>query len=163
MRALRYIAIFMVILVVFTLLLTGYFFLTASVSITAFDAKGVQAADVPEEFQRIKTSVEEETFMGTLFGTKEIGEAEDYVLITYTLRVSNQCLVSIDMIEVQVVPDPADVLQLGDSAVHFLKAKTEGEVTATILAPKTSHAVRELIVTYYVWGVSFSIKETYGG
>lgn len=163
MRALRYIAIFMVILVVFTLLLTGYFFLTASVSITAFDAKGVQAADVPEEFQRVKTSVEEETFMGTLFGPKEIGEAEDYVLITYTLRVSNQCLVSIDMIEVQVVPDPSDVLQLGDSAVHFLKAKTEGEVTATILAPKTSHAVRELIVTYYVWGVSFSIKETYGG
>ncbi len=162
-RVLRLVAIFMVILLVFTLLLTGYLFLTASVTIAAFKAEGAQAADMRTEFERIKASVEEESFRGTLFNAQNIGEAEDYVFITYTLRISNQCLVPIDMIEVQVVPETTDVLQLGEDTLHSLGPKSEGDITATILAPKTSHAVRELIVTYYVWGISFTIRETYGG
>lgn len=162
MRILRGIGIFMIILVVFTLLLVGYFFLTAEVSIVGFKTEGVQAADVPETFEKIKTSVEDNTFQGTLFQSGTIGPAENYALITYTVTLSNQCLVPIDMIEVQVVPEPTDVLQVGDHAEHYLQAKSQGDVTATLLMPKDSHTVREIIVTYYVWGVSFSIKETYG-
>jgi hypothetical protein len=163
LRSLKYIAIFMVILVVITLLLVGYFFTTASVSIAAYGATGRQCADSPEEFERIKASLAEETFIGTRFSNMPIGNAEEYALITYTLRLSNQCLVPIDMIEIQVVPLPTDVLQLGDGETHSLQAKTTGDFTATILVPKDSHSVRELIVTYYVWGVSFQLKATYDG
>lgn len=163
MRALKVTAILMVVLVVLALLLVGYFFLTAQVSIVAYDAKGVQASQQVQEFDKIKASVEDGTFMGTLYGKPELGNAEDYALITYTLRLSNQCLVPIDMIEVQVVPQPGDILQLGDQTVHALNPKTQGDVSATVLVPKDSHSVRELIVTYYVWGVSFSLKTTYGG
>ncbi|MEA5146468.1 MAG: hypothetical protein VB041_10585 [Candidatus Limiplasma sp.] len=67
------------------------------------------------------------------------------------------------MIEVQVVPNASDVLQIGDLSVRHLEAKSQGDVTATILTAKDSHTIRELIVTYYVWGISFSIRETYGG
>ncbi len=161
MRALKYIAIFMTILVVVTLLLVGYFFATASVSIVAYRAKGIQCADIPERFEQIKTSVEEATFVGTRFAMEPLGEAEEYALITYTVRLSNQCLVPIDMIEIQITPQNGDVLQLGNPEIHSLKAKTQGDFTATILAPKGSHSIRELIVSYYVWGVSYSIKELY--
>lgn len=163
MRALKWIALFMMALVVVLLLVVGYFFATANVSIAAFKASGSQAAANPERFEALKASVEDETFYGTLFGTEKIGEAEDYVFLTYTLRIDNQCLVPIDMIEVQVVPEPTDVLQMGETAVHSLNPKSQGDVTATLLAAKETHGVRELIVTYYVWGVSFTINETYKG
>ena len=162
-RALKYIAIFMTILVVVTLLLVGYFFATASVRIVAYGAQTKQCAEDQAEFDQIKAAVKDETFVGTRFSYEEMGEAQDYALITYTVRLSNQCLVPIDMIEIQVVPDPNDVLQLGNNKIHSLNAKTQGEFTATILTPKGSHTVRELLVTYYVWGVSFEIKETYLG
>jgi hypothetical protein len=163
LRFLKIAAIFMVALVVLTLGLVGYFYGTANVSIAAYRAEGFQATERPELFESVKSAVANGTFEGTLFQTGALGEAADYAFITYTLRLSNQCLVPIDTIEVQVVPDAKDVLQIGDLAVHSLDAKSQGDITATILTAKDSHSVRELIVTYYVWGVSFSIRETYGG
>ena len=161
MRALKYIAIFMVILVVIALLLVGYFFATASVSIAAYGANGRQCAEEPETFAKIKDAVEDGTFTGTRFSYDALGNAEDYALITYTVRLSNQCLVPIDMIEIQVVPNPTDILQLSDPEIRYLNPKSLGDFTATILVPRESHSVRQLIVTYYVWGISFNIQATY--
>lgn len=161
MRALKFIAMLMAILLVLSLIFVGYFFLTANVSIVAFKAQGVQATEVTERFEGIRASVANRTFRGTYFSISPLEDAEKYALITYTLRISNDCLVPIDTIEVQVVPHPDDVLQLGDHAVYSLPPKSQGDITATILTLKGSHSVRELLVTYYVWGVSFTIQETY--
>jgi len=155
--------IVMIALVVLSLALVGYFFATAKVSIAAYKAEGIQATERADLFGQIKQQVAQNAFQGTLFQTGPLGEADQYALITYTLRLSNQCLVPVDMVEVQVVPDPKDVLQIGDLTVHSLEAKSQGDITATILTAKDSNSIREMIVTYYVWGVSFSIRETYGG
>ena len=163
LRILKAAMIFMIALVVLSVALVGYFFATAKVSISAYSANGVQASAKAELFEQIKDAVQQNTFTGTLFQTGEMGTADQYAFITYTLRLNNQCLVPVDMVEVQVVPDPNDVLQIGDTAMHAMDAKTQGDVSATILTTKDSHSIRELIVTYYVWGVSFSIRETYGG
>lgn len=163
MRILKYVMILMIALVVLSLALVGYFFATAKVSIVQYSASGTPATEQQTLFDELKTKIAQKSFQGTQFQTAELGEAADYAFITYTLRLSNQCLVPIDMVEVQVVPDPADVLQLGDLNVHSLDAKSQGDITATLLTSKNSHSIRELIVTYYVWGVSFTIRETYGG
>jgi len=148
-------------MVVVSLLLVGYLFSTASVNIVAYQAKGATYAEVPEQLEYIKASVENKTFMGTLFSSEPLEAPEDYVLITYTVRLNNQCLVPIDMIEIQIVPNPTDILQLGDPEIRSLNSKSVGDFTATIMTPKDNHSVREIIITYYVWGVSFSVKETY--
>lgn len=153
----------MIALVVLTLLLVGYFYATARVSIVAYKVEGALATDRAEQFSQISTELTQGTFQGTVFNDAQLSGPENYAFITYTLRLSNQCLVPVDMVEAQVVPDPKDVLQLGDPTVRSLDAKTVGDITATILTARDSHAIRELIVTYYVWGVSFSIRETYGG
>ena len=163
MRILKSAMFLMVALVVLALLLVGYFFATARVSISAYQAEGHPATERADQFEKIKTELAQGSFIGTRFQTGELGTAEAYAFITYTLRLNNQCLVPVDMVEVQVVPDPNDVAQIGDVSVHSLDAKTQGDITATILTTRDSHSVRELIVTYYVWGVSFSIRETYGG
>ena len=163
MRILKYAMIFMIALVVLALLIVGYFFLTARVSIAAYKAEGVVATQQQALYDEIATQIQQDAFIGTRFSTAPLTTADQYALITYTLRLNNQCLVPIDLIEVQVVPNASDVLQIGDLSVRHLEAKSQGDVTATILTAKDSHTIRELIVTYYVWGISFSIRETYGG
>lgn len=163
MRALKVLAIVVVAALLLTLGMVGYFYATARVTIAAWKAEGAPATQQAELFEQLKSQVRDETFAGTLFQTGELGNAEDYAFITYTLRLSNQCLVPMDTVEVRVVPGEGDVLQIGDPQAHSLGSKSQGDITATILTSKDSHAIRELIVTYYVWGVSFSISDTYGG
>ena len=163
MRILKTAMYLMITLVVLALGVVGYFFATAKVTITAYDAKGAQATQNQALFDQLKDDVAQNTLQGTLFKTATLGNATDYAFITYTVRLSNQCLVPIDMVEIQVEPDPEDVLQIGDTAVHSLNARSVGDITATILTAKDKDAVREVIVSYYVWGVSFTIRQTIGG
>lgn len=163
MRGLKIAAIASVSLVLVLVLLVGYLFLTAEVQVVKVSAQGVPAANDSEGFERLRASVEEETFQGTLFQKPlEWKDAGEYVYLDYTLHIRNSCLVPIDMVEIQVTPQSGDILQIGGKGARALSAKSEGDVSARILAPKDSHPVREILVTYYVWGVSFSMKTTYG-
>ena len=163
MRGLKIAAIASVSLLLVMVLMVGYLFLTAEVRVTGVEVVGVSAAQDPAAFETLKNSVVEETFQGTLYQKPlEWEDPSEYVYLTYMLHIRNDCLVPIDMIEVQVVPQATDILQIGDFSVKSLDAKSEGDLTAQILAPKDTHSVRELILTYYVWGVSFNLKTTYG-
>ncbi len=163
MRILKILMILMIVLVVAALGTVGYFFATAKVTVAAYKAAGTPATQQAALYDQLKTQVARNEFQGTLFiAGQTLGDAADYAFITYTLRLSNQCLVPIDTVEVQVVPGTGDVLQIGDTAVRSLEAKSQGDIAATILTAVNSNSVRELIVTYYVWGVSFSIRQTIG-
>lgn len=163
MRGLKVGAIAAVSLLLVMVLLVGYLFATAQVSVVRLSAQGVSAANDPEEFESVRQSVEEDTFQGMLYQKPlEWKEASEYVWLTYTIRLHNGCLVPLDMIEVQVVPQSEDILQTADLQVHSLAMKSDGELQATILTGQNAHPVREVIVTYYVWGVSFSLKTTLG-
>ena len=104
---------------------------------TGVEVVGVSAAQDPAAFEALKNAVEEETFQGTLYQKPlEWKDPSEYVYLTYTLRIRNDCLVPIDMIEVQVVPQTTDILQIGDLSVKSLDAKSEGDLTVQILAPE---------------------------
>lgn len=163
MRGLKITAIVMFSLLMAMLILLGYLFLTAEVTVEAVTSSGIHASQHPDEFASLQHSLDEGTFMGTLFQKPEEWKtAEDYVYLQFNVRLRNGCLVPLDMIEIQVVPQPTDILQLADRQVHSLEAKQEADFSAMILAPKDTHPVRELIVTYYVWGVSFQLKALAG-
>ncbi len=163
MRGLKIAAIAAVSLLLVMALLVCYLFLTAHVTIVRVDTSVSSAQTDTAAFEALKTSVEEDAFQGTLYQKPtEWKQAGDYEYRDYTVRMRNDCLVPIDMIEVQVVPQSTDILQLGDRSVHSLDAKTEGDIAARVLVPKDAPAIREIIVTYYVWGVSFHLKATGG-
>lgn len=141
--------------------LVGYLFITAEVQVIDIQAQGIAVA--PAELDQIKQSIEQETFYGTLFQKPlDWKAASEYVNLTYTLRIRNNCLVPIDMIEVQVIPQSDDILQKADLKVKSLDLKSEGEVQVQILAPRNAHPIREMIVTYYLWGVSGNLRTIYG-
>lgn len=163
MKGLKIAAIASVSLLLVMLVLVGYLFLTAEVQVMDVSSQGISAASNFERFEQLKASVIDGTFQGTLYQKpQDWKEASEYVYLTYTIRLRNNCLVPIDMVEAQVVPLSDDILQIGSFDVRSLDLKSEGDLTVQILAPKDTHPVRELIVTYYLWGVSGSVKTLYG-
>lgn len=162
MRFLKYLAILMALLLVAAIGIVIYFYTTSVVEITAVDSTGVSAAERQEQFAAIRASVSDGSFQGVRFTQDNIGEAADYALITYTVRLRNQCLVPIDMVEIQIEPSQGDVLQVGDLTAKSLPAHTEGSTQATLLTSKDSHSIRKLKITYYVWGVAFHTSVTSG-
>ena len=163
MKALKIIAIIMVALLLTMLLMMGYLFMTAEVTVEVVSSSGTNAGQQAEDFATLQASLDTNTFMGTIFQKPEQWKsAEDYVYLRFDVKLRNGCLVPIDMIEVQVVPQPTDILQLADHQVHSAEPKQETTVSAMILAPKDTHPVREIIVSYYVWGVSFQVKTLSG-
>ena len=163
MRGLKITAIILFTLLLVMICLVGYLFLSSEVVVTNISAQGVSAGNDPETFEKLKNSIADGTFQGTMFQKPlEWKAASDYVYIEYTVTLQNNCLIPIDMIEVHIVPQSTDILQTADLDVHSLDLKSEGSLKACILSPKDAHPVREIIVTYYVWGVSFSLRTTYG-
>lgn len=163
MKGLKIAAIASVSLLLVMLVLVGYLFMTAEVQVVSVESHGIPASSDPFAFEQLKASVMDGTFQGTLFQKPlEWKDASEYVYLTYTIRLRNNCLVPIDMVEGQVVPLSTDILQIGSFDVRSLGLKSEGDLTVQILAPKDTHSVRELIVTYYLWGVSGSVKTLSG-
>ena len=163
MRGLKFIAIASVSLLLVMAVLIGYLFLTAQVEVVDIKAQGIPVINSPEAFDKLKTSVDDDTFFGTLYQKPyEWKEPEEYIYLTYTLRLRNNCLVPIDMVEVQVVPQTDDILQLPDLKVKSLELKSDGDLSVTILTSKDTHPIREMLVTYYLWGVSGTVKTVYG-
>ena len=164
MRGLKVAAIAAVSLLLVTVLLVGYLFATAQVTAEQVSSQGVSAAADPAAFEQVTTAVEDGSFQGTLYQKPvEWKESGEYTWITYTIRLHNGCLVPLDMIEAQVVPQSMDILQTASLQVQSLEMKSDGDLKVTILTSKDAHPVRELIITYYVWGVSFSLKTTTTG
>ena len=163
MRGLKLAAIAAFSVLVVMLIMVGYLFMTSEVRVELVTAQGIPADNDPDAFAELMKAVDEATFQGTVFQKpQEWKAASEYVYLTYTIRLQNDCLVPIDMIEAQVVPQSTDLLQIGDTTVRALSPKTAGEFQVQVLVPKDTHAVRDLIITYYVWGVSFTLRTTYG-
>jgi len=155
MKALKTVAIIFVAMVVVMALMLLYLFMSAEVTVEVTGSKTISAATV-SSFNTLKDTVDEETFIGTIYNKPaQWRDAGEYAYVTYTIKVNNGCLVPIEMIEVQVVPQPDDVVQLGNMQDYSLAAKTSGEVSATVLTHSVRSNARELIVSYYVWGISF--------
>ena len=149
MKALKIGALVMSALFLVMMLMMVYLFMTAEVTAQVVSSVGVSAAEQEGYFTALKTSVDEDTFIGTLYQKPtQWKDASEYVYLQFSVNVHNGCLVPIDMIEIQVVPQPTDILQLRDQQVYSLNPKSDGVFNAAILAPKDTHPVRELIVTY---------------
>ena len=157
----RPIAIILLVICLGLMGLTGYLYFTANVVITDIDCVAVDAADQEAFFDQLKSQVEEGVFTGTPFATGEIGKAADYQFYTYTVRLTNQTFLRLEVAEIQVTPMNGDVLQLAADGPKNVNARSRGSVDATILTGKDNHNVRELVLTYYLWGLPFTERVTY--
>ncbi|MBQ9251219.1 MAG: hypothetical protein IJ188_01110 [Clostridia bacterium] len=157
----RPVAIILLIICLGMIGFTGFLYFNANVVITDIDCIAVDAGDQAEYFQGLKDQIEAGTFVGTPFNTAEVGKAEEYQFYSYTVHVANDTFIKAEVAEVQVTPMNGDVLQLAEENARTIPARGKGTIQATILTKKEMHNVRELMVTYYLWGLPFSARVTY--
>lgn len=157
----KYFAILTVLILIVTLVGVGYMYMTASIAV---EAVGVVATDAPSQVTLFE-ELREQLRLGAVLGTpyvaaQELSDAENYQFYTYTVRLRNNCAVSADMVELQVTPMAGDILQIGSFTDVKLPAKQTADVSATILTDRNMHPIREVTVTYYIWGAPFTLKTT---
>ena len=153
-------AIVSVVLLLIALLGVGAMYMTSNVTVIAQGVTALEAYRNYDLFTDLSAQVRAGAVVGTSFvAPQELSSAEDYVFYTYTFRLENNTTLPTEMIEVQITPMSGDILQIGSDQVLALPAHTIGDVTAT-LTSKDMHAIREANITYYIWGIPFTIRTT---
>ena len=157
----KYIAILSVLVLIVALVGVGYLYMTASIVVDAVSVIATDALSQEALFNELKNQVRLGAVIGTPYvGATELSGPEDYQFYTYTVRLKNNSTVPADMVELQITPMAGDILQIGSSADVKLPAGQSVDATATILTTKNMHPIREVVITYYIWGVPFSMKTT---
>lgn len=157
----KYFAIITVLILIATLVGVGYLYMNANVFV---EAVGVIATDAVSQYE-LYEDLRDQLRLGAVAGTPYIAATEligpeNYQFLTYTIRLRNNTSVPADMVELQVTPMAGDVLQIGSFEDVKLPAGRSVDATATILTDVNMHPIREVTITYYIWGVPFTMKTT---
>lgn len=156
-------AITFLVLFIITAAAVGVLFVSCRVQVTGVSATAADASSQGDMFNQLSIQVMENCVIGTKFSdVSQLTSPEDYQFITYTVSIKNGCFVPAEAVEVQVTPMGDDVLQIGASSLHTIGGRTSGTVSATILTGRTMHPVREINVSYYIFGKPFHIRTIYG-
>ena len=154
-------AILLIILCIAALVGVGYLFVSANLSVTGIGCVATDALDASETFQSMIGAVAADTFAGTVFTAPDAADPAQYQFLTYTVRLKNNTFLPALAVELQISPMEGDVLQPGDTMRHDLAARSEGDFQVTLLTRKEMHNVREITVTWYFWGMPFSLRTAY--
>ena len=153
-------AIFLLVLCLVALAGVGWLYLNSEFDVTFSSCVAVDAADAGAQFSSLKSDLEQDCFAGTRFSDALPGDADQYQFLTYTLHLQNRTALPAQAVEVQITPRAEDVLQLNASDEVSLLSGASRDLTVTILTAKSSQNIREATITYYFWGLPFSVRIT---
>ena len=157
----KYFAILTVLILIVTLVGVGYMYMNSNIYVEAVGAIATDALSQYDLYEELRDQLRLGAVAGTPYiAATELGGPENYQFLTYTVRLRNNTSVPADMIELQVTPMAGDVLQIGSFEDVKLPAGQSVDATATILTDVNMHAIREVTITYYIWGVPFTMKTT---
>jgi len=156
----KFFAIISVLILILTLVCVGSLYMTSNVTVEPAGVTVTSAADSPVLFAELAEQVRLDAVVGTPFvDARELGSAEDYRFITYTVTIHNKTRIPAELAEMQIAPVAgADILQIGSFEEVTVPAHGSATVTATILTTASSTSGQSATITYYMWGVPFTLK-----
>ncbi len=163
----KFLAIVSALILLLTLVGVGYLYMTTNIYVEAAGVITVEASAQPALFASLRDQARLNAVVGTAYNSPvDLGEAEDYQFCIYTVRVRNNCRVAADSMEVQVSPMTGDVLCFAQN--DYLPVPTlvsvpvggAAEASSVLLTTRGNHTIREVTVTYYMWGIPFTLKTT---
>ena len=138
----------------------GWLYLSAGVTVSPVEVIANDALSQTDYYAMLQSQLQNDSFTGTLFSNEPLLSPENDVFYTYTVRIANRSFLPVEVIELQVTPMSGDFLQISDLQEHNLSSGQSMVLSATILTSKQSHNVRELTVSYYIWGLPFFARLT---
>lgn len=156
----KYFAIISVLILILTLVCVGSLYMTSNVTVEPNGVTVTAAADSPVLFAELAEQVRLGAVVGTPFVDQvELGGAENYRFITYTVTVHNKTRIPAELAEMQIAPVAgADILQIGSFEDVTIPAHGSATLSATILTTASSTSGQSATITYYMWGVPFTLK-----
>ncbi|MCR5567590.1 MAG: hypothetical protein K6F61_12120 [Clostridiales bacterium] len=154
--------IILIILVLAAFIGAGYLYLNANLDIRFEACIATDGITQVDYFNTLKSKVASSAFVGTRFTNSDLGSADQYQFLTYTVHLDNHTFLKAEVIEVRITPMQGDVLQIGEEAVHDLPSGQQMDLSSTILTDRTMHSVREATVSYYFWGIPLTTSLTLG-
>ena len=154
--------IILIVLVLAAVVGIGYLYLNANLDIRFEACIATDGMTQVDFFNTLKSKVASSEFVGTRYTNKDLGSADQYQFLTYTIRLDNHTFLKAEVIEIRITPMQGDILQIGEESVHDLPSGQQMDLSATILTDRTMHSVREATVSYYFWGIPFTTKLTLG-
>lgn len=158
-----------IVLMILALVLGGvmvYGLFNTSLQVAGKGLEVYPATERAGEFEMIRQAVENNSLIGTVVREEEMGGPSEYNYFVYTLRLNNPGLVPAEMVEMQITPQNGDVLFFdqrfyGSMDEIVIPPKSSQDIWCVMLTRGPSHAVRELKVTYYLWGHPQEVKYIY--
>ena len=153
-----------VVLIVLVLLLTaaiGYELFRTTLQVTGKNVQVFPATERESEFSALQRAADNNAVQGTLLRRVEWQGAENYTYHVYTLRLKNPGLIRAEMVELQIAPIPEDILFYGEGGEVTLGPGETKDLSIVLLTEGQPHPVRDIKITYYLWGHPQEVKFTY--
>lgn len=154
----RYIAWFLAFVTLLALGLLAFVWHGAYLVVVETSVNVYNAAQQRENYENVRLAVEDGSFAGTVLQDASYRMPETYDFVVYNVRLRNNGLLPAEWIQMQIVPDGADILAFGDERGYSLAARSTGTLSMTMLSFAGTTTARTATVTYYVFGKPFEIK-----
>ena len=100
----------LLIITVLALAVFGYGYYGLRVQTGEMNAVVTPAANALEQFEALRTQMDNDSLTGRVYRKEALGNPEDYVFVTYTVRVKNIGLIPAEWIELVITPGEGDIL-----------------------------------------------------
>lgn len=157
--------VFAWILVVITVLTVGlavYELATLKLGTEAVQVSVTPASRNEALLEEMRAGMDNDSLTGRIFSREAIGNAEDYVFITYTVPVKNMNFLSAEWIELVVSPQEGDIVQVSTGDAQKLPGLSRANLSATVLCrlSEQESAARKpsLEINYFLFGRPYSFE-----
>lgn len=158
----KYLAIFLTLLALALGSLTVYELVNTQLQVTGQDRQTQDASEQMDEYNLLKTAVLHKSLEGTTF-SDEVPEANLCRFDTYTVRLKNNGLLPVEMVEIQLSQEDGDILYYGSGSEVTIAPGETKDVWVKLLTGGNDIAARDMYITYYIWGHPQTEKFTYSG
>lgn len=152
------------IVLIFTVLAAGvvvYALFHTALLVEGTALQAFPATEREAEFSVLRQEVSQNSLHGTMLRNVSLGESGDYRYRVYTLRLKNPCLVPAQMVEIQIAPIGQDILFYGQEEEIDIAPGETRDLWCVLLTEGDTHDVREMKITYYLWGHPHEVRFTY--
>ena len=139
-------------------------FQSAKIEVIQVQTRGIVASEEAEAFAEWTAAAQANRFIGTCFQKPDAWNgAEQYAFVTYSVTLRNGSFLPIEQIELQVSPKTDDYLQIGSSETYRLNSGEVRTIESVVLCNRGSDTVRDLKLSWYLWGKPYVLDVKCGG
>ena len=148
----RVFAKFLTVITVLALLLAGYIVWASDAQVSAEGYKVEAAADRVDSFNGVVSALRSGSDNIVAFQNSVTGGADQYVFVTYTIRVRNSDFIPFEWIDLALASKAGDVL-LVKPTVQDIPALNQSLLSFTLMAERgIVDYERQATLSYYVYG-----------